>query len=193
MVYTYADQIFRPQDRDRTWLYNTLLILGGSLLIAGAAQIAIPLLPFSPVPITGQTFAVLLMGATLGSKRGALCVLTYLTQGAAGLPVFTGAGAGIATLAGPTGGYLVGFMFAAYLTGWLAERGWDRRLQTNFLAMVLGNLVIYTFGLAWLGVLVGYDKVLTLGLWPFIPGDLLKLAIATGLLPFAWKLARPRG
>ena len=193
MVYTYADQIFRPQDRDRTWLYNTLLILGGSLFIAGAAQIAIPLLPFSPVPITGQTFAVLLMGAALGSKRGALCVLTYLTQGAAGLPVFTGAGAGIATLAGPTGGYLVGFMFAAYLTGWLAERGWDRRLQTNFLAMVLGNLVIYTFGLAWLGVLVGYDKVLTLGLWPFIPGDLLKLAIATGLLPFAWKLARPRG
>ncbi|MBE9102029.1 biotin transporter BioY [Vacuolonema iberomarrocanum] len=193
MVYTYADQIFRPQDRDRTWLYNTLLILGGSLFIAGAAQIAIPLLPFSPVPITGQTFAVLLVGAALGSKRGALCVLTYLTQGAVGLPVFTGAGAGIATLAGPTGGYLIGFMFAAYLTGWLAERGWDRRLQTNFLAMLLGNLVLYTFGLAWLGVLVGYDKVLALGLWPFIPGDLLKLAIATGLLPFAWKLARPRG
>jgi len=192
MVYTYADQLFRPQERDRTWLYNTLLILGGSLLIAGAAQIAIPL-PFSPVPITGQTFAVLLMGATLGSKRGALCLLTYLTEGAAGLPVFTGAGAGIATLAGPTGGYLIGFVVAAYLTGWLAERGWDRRLQTNFLAMLLGNLVIYVFGLAWLGVLVGYDKVLTLGLLPFIPGDLLKLAIATGLLPVAWKIARPRG
>lgn len=192
MVYTYADQLFRPQERDRTWLYNLLLILGGSLLIAGSAQIAIPL-PFSPVPITGQTFAVLLMGATLGSKRGALCVLTYLTEGVAGLPVFSGAGAGIATLAGPTGGYLVGYLAAAYLTGWLAERGWDRRLRSNFLAMLLGNVVIYVFGLAWLGVLVGYDKVLALGLLPFIPGDLLKLAIATGLLPLAWKVARPRG
>ena len=195
MTYTYADHVFLPSrhhqsgDRSHPWLYNLALILGGSLLLGLVAQIAIPL-PFSPVPITGQTFGVLLIGATLGSKRGALCILTYLAEAIAGLPFFTGGASGIAALAGPTGGYLVGFVLAAYITGWLAERGWDRQLKTNLLAMVLGNIAIYALGLPWLGVLIGFDKVLALGLVPFIPGDLVKLLLAAGALPLAWRLTR---
>lgn len=195
MTHTYADHLFQPTqinqagDRPFPWFYNLALILGGSILLALLAQVAIPL-PFSPVPITGQTFGVLLIGATLGSKRGALCILTYLAEGMAGLPVFTGAGAGMAALAGPTGGYLVGFVLAAYLTGWLAERGWDRNFKTNLLAMLLGNLVIYVGGLSWLGLLVGFDNVLTLGLFPFIPGDVVKILLAAGLLPLAWRLTQ---
>lgn len=184
---TYAD-LFRPSDRQRTWLYDLLLILGCSVLIGLSAQISIPL-PFTPVPITGQTLTVLLTGAVLGSRRGLLAVLTYLAQGFAGLPVFAGGKAGLVALLGPSGGYLVGFAAAAWLTGFLAEKGWDRRWQSNLLAMGLGNLVIYLFGLPWLAMFVG-NQAIALGLLPFIPGDLVKLAIATGLLPLGWWIAR---
>jgi biotin transporter BioY len=161
------------------------LIVGGSLLVALIAQLEIPLWP---VPITGQTFAVLLIGAVLGSRRGALSILLYLGWGAMGLPVFSGGGGGIATLAGPTGGYLAGFVPAAFLVGWLCERGWDRSLWTAGLAMVLGNIVIYFFGLLWLAGFVGWDQVVALGLAPFSLGDVLKIILAALALPGGWAL-----
>jgi len=168
---------------------EALLVVGGSLFTALMAQIAIPL-PFTPVPITGQTLAVLLVGAVLGARRGALSMLAYLAEGLVGLPVFAGGTAGVGRLLGPTGGYLVGFIGAAYVTGWLAERGWDRRPMTAVLAMLAGNGVLYLFGLPWLARFVGPTHVLSMGLFPFIPGDFLKVFLASVLLPGAWKLVR---
>ena len=184
--FAYAD-ILRPSLRKHALLYDAVLIITGSIVIALASQLAV-YLPFSPVPITGQTLAVLLIGAALGSKRGALCVLTYLTQGAIGLPVFAAGHAGLAYMVGPTGGYLIGFFAAAYITGLLAEKGWDRNVVSTFIAMVLGTISIYLIGLAWLGMYVGADKVFQLGLYPFIIGGLLKIVIASSVLPFIWKL-----
>lgn len=181
--------VFRPTKKAYAGFYDIVLIIGGSLLITLCAQAKVPL-PFSPVPITGQTFAVLMMGALLGARRGSLCVLLYIIQGAMGLPVFA-FGGGPAVLAGPTGGYLAGFVAGAYVTGALAERGWDRRVGTTILAMVLGNICIYTCGLLWLCCLTGITKaVLTLGLYPFIVGDLLKIVLAAIVLPSAWRLLR---
>lgn len=115
-------------------------------------------------------------------------MLTYLVEGGVGLPVFAGGKAGVFHLLGPTGGYLVGFVVAASLVGWLAERGWDRRFISAFAAMLLGNVVIYAVGLPWLAYFVGVEKVLLAGLLPFIPGDLVKLLLATTMLPWGWKL-----
>jgi len=165
------------------------LVLGGALLIALAAQLQIPL-PFSPVPVTGQTFAVLLLGALYGSKRGPAAVLAYVILGAMGLPVFAGGASGVARLIGPTAGYLVGFLAAAFVVGTLAERGWDRRAGTTAAAMLLGNLVVYVAGVMWLSRFVGWDKVLATGVLPFLPGDALKIALATLLLPAGWRLVR---
>ncbi|MSP14023.1 MAG: biotin transporter BioY [Chloroflexi bacterium] len=183
---TYAEAL-RPTIDKFSRLYDFALIIGGSLLIGLSAQISLPL-PFSPVPITGQTLMVLLAGMVLGSRRGALCLIVYLAEGLSGLPVFAGATAGPAVVLGPTGGYLIGFIAAAYLTGRLAERRWDRHIVTTLLAMILGNLVIYACGLAWLATFVGPGKILPLGLFPFIPGDLLKIGVASLLLPAGWKL-----
>jgi len=187
---TYAD-VLRPSKKTLAGLYDVALVIGGSLLIGLCAQLAIGW----PVPITGQTFAVLMIGALLGARRGSLCVLTYIIQGAAGLPVFAHGRAGTAVLLGPTGGYLAGFVAAAYLTGYLAQKGWDRRATTTVLAMALGNLVIYAFGLLWLSYLVLFKamsvdggRLLAVGLYPFIVGDLLKVALAATLLPSGWKL-----
>ena len=154
-------------------------------ITAAAAQVRVPL-PFTPVPITGQTFAVILCGAAIGARRGAFAQLVYLLLGSAGLPIFAGGACGLPF--GPSGGYLIGFVPAAYLIGFLVERGWDRRVRTASLAMLLGNAVIYVFGLPWLAAFVGgpATKVLALGLYPFLPGDLLKLALASTLLPTAW-------
>ena len=182
---TVAD-LLRPSERRRAGFYDLALILGGSLLIGLCAQIK--LMPFGLVPITGQTFAVLMIGASLGAKRGTLAVLAYLAQGLAGLPVFA-MGSGLLVLTGPTGGYLIGFVPAAYVTGLLAEKGWDRRFATTVLAMALGNVIIYACGIAQLCLLMGPHRgVLTTGLLPFIPGDLLKIIIAAIFLPSAWKL-----
>ena len=181
---TYAD-VLRPSARRRALTYDLAWVVGGSLFIALCARVTIPL-PFTPVPVTGQTLAVLLIGVLLGSRRGVLCLLAYLAEGALGLPVFA-EGAGLAYMAGPTGGYLVGFVVAAYLTGLLAERGWDRRAGTTLLAVLLGNAVIYAFGLSWLARFVGSERVLAVGLMPFIAGDLLKALLATAALPLGWK------
>ena len=165
--------------KGRAGFYDDIaLVIGGSLVIALSAQVAV-LLPFSPVPVTLQTFAVLMIGALLGPWRAALSVLTYIMQGAAGLPVFALGRAGFAVLLGPTGGYLLGFIAAAYITGLLAERGWDRRIATTILAMALGNAAVYPFALLWLCCLTGTNSaVLIVGLYPFIVGDLLKVVLA---------------
>jgi biotin transporter BioY len=183
---TYAD-VYRPAVQPRAFFYDAALVIAGSLLIALSAQLAVRL-PFTPVPITAQTLAVLLTGALLGWRRGVAAVLLYLGEGLAGLPVFAGGGAGPGHMAGPTGGYLIGFLLAAFTTGWLAERGWDRRFGTTFLAMLAGNVLLYVPGLLWLTQFVGADKVLALGLYPFIIGDLIKVLIAAALLPAGWKL-----
>lgn len=183
----YAD-LLRPTVRRSAWVYDVALVLAGSWLIALSAQVAVPL-PFSPVPVTGQTAAVLLVGALLGSRRGSLAVLVYIAQGAAGLPVFAGGAFGLSRVLGPTGGYLLGFVAAAFLVGLLAERGWDRRPLTTAAAMTLGNIVIYTVGALWLAVFVGgLRQALAVGVVPFLPGDLLKIAVAAILLPAGWKL-----
>lgn len=186
---TYAD-VFQPSGKVRVGIYDAALILAGSMLIGFCAQLAV-WLPFSPVPVTGQTFAVLLTGVLLGARRGSLCVLAYLLQGAAGLPVFASARAGLAVLLGPTGGYLIGFIAAAWLTGYLAQKGWDRKAGTTVLAMALGNAVIYAFGVLWLGLFTGSIKAAAAaGVYPFVIADCFKIAVAAVILPSGWKILR---
>lgn len=164
-------------------LREALLIGAGVLLLALAAHLRISL-PFTVVPITGQTFAVLLLGAAYGWRRGGATVALYLAAGLAGLPVF----AEVAGLA--TWGYLIGFLLAALVVGWLAERGWDRRLPSAIAAMLVGEVAIYACGLPWLAHFVGWQHVLAFGLLPFLPGDAIKLAAAALLLPGAWLFVR---
>ncbi len=168
---------------------DMLLIFGFVAVTALSAQVAFYV---GPVPITGQTFAVLVAGALLGSKRGALSQLTYLGMGAMGAPIFAGWHGGPAVLTGPTGGYLVGFVAAAFVVGFLAERGWDRRTWSMALAMLIGNSVIYAIGLPWLSIWLGHvasaDSVISVGLYPFIPGDLIKLVLVAVALPSGWAL-----
>lgn len=168
---------------------NVVLVVFASLLTAAAAQAEIRL-PWTPVPITGQTFAVLLSGVVLGARRAFLAQMLYLLEGACGLPVFAGGAAGLLKFAGPTGGYLVGFPFAALVTGLLAERAWDRRPPTMFAAMLLGSTVIFAIGLAHLSRFVPADRLLATGLAPFVVGDVVKSALAALAFPFAWKLVR---
>lgn len=172
--------------------YDLALILAGSAVVALSAQVAFPL-PFSPVPVTGQTFGVLLVASLLGRARGTAAVLAYLAEGAAGLPVFAGAAAGPAKLIGPTGGYLAGFVLGAYVCGWLAERGWDRTPLKTTASMVAGNVAIFAVALPWLSRFVGGSNVWTMGFWPFIPGDVVKIGLAAALLPLGWKALGPRG
>jgi len=183
---TYAD-ILRPQIKNRALAYDAVLILTGSLFMGLLAQVSLPL-PYTPVPVTGQTFGVLLLGALLGSTRGTLAVLAYLTEGVAGMPVFAGAAAGPAVMLGPTGGYLLGFLFAAYVIGRLAEAGWDRRIGTTFLMMSIGTGLIYLTGLLGLSRFVPASHLVETGLLPFLPGGFMKISLATIVLPAGWKL-----
>ena len=175
--------------RDRTLLRNVALIIAGTLLITLSAKIKVP---FYPVPMTMQTLAVMLIGFIFGWRMAGATVLFYLAQGALGLPVFAGTpekGIGLAYMMGPTGGYLLGFVLAAVLCGWLAERGWDRSPWRLVVAMILANGVIYALGVAWLGSVVGWDKpVLAWGMIPFLYGDLLKIVLGAALLTAGWKL-----
>jgi biotin transport system substrate-specific component len=173
------------------WARELTLVIGGSLAIAAAAQVRIAL-PFTPVPVTGQTFAVLLIGALFGAKRGAATAMTYLALGIMGLPVFSAAPPGPAALFSPTAGYLAGFVAAAWVMGTLSERGWDRRPWSTALAMAIASCVIFACGVLWLGRFVGWTNVLQQGFLPFIPGDLVKIALATALLPAGWKLIGAR-
>lgn len=169
------------------WGRDAFLVTAFSLLTALTAQVAIPL-PGTPVPITGQTFGVLLTGALLGPRLGVLSLLLYLAEGAAGLPFFLGGTSGLAHIAGPTGGYLLSYPLAAGLVGWLAARGWDRRPLTMLAAMLLGSVVIYAFGAGYLAHFIGASKAFAGGVLPFLPGDALKALLAAGLLPAGWKL-----
>ena len=163
-----------------------LLALAGSALITLCTQISLPLFP---VPMTLQTFAVFLIGLTYGWRLGGITVALYLLEGALGLPVFSGGKGGMLVFMGPTAGYLVGFLLAATACGWFAERGFDRSYFKLLVALLLGNVLLYVPGLLWLGTLIGWDKpVLEYGLYPFISGDLLKIAMAVLLLPTAWKV-----
>lgn len=171
----------------RSRVVDVLLVVGGVALVGLLAQVRIPL-PFTPVPITGQTFGVLLIGAALGARRAAASLALYLALGAAGLPVFAGGAGGLARFAGPTAGYLVGFLAAGWLLGWLAERGWGRGLQSSMPLFVLGQAVIYLFGVGWLAILIGWPAALVEGLLPFLPLDAVKVALAAAVLPSTWRL-----
>jgi biotin transport system substrate-specific component len=173
-------------------LHNVALVLGASVFTALAAQVAIPL-PWTPVPITGQTFAVLLSGAVLGARRAFLAQVAYLLEGALGLPVFAAGAAGALKLIGPTGGYLLAFPFASALVGALCERGWDRRFPTMLAAMLLGSGVIFAVGLLQLSRFVPASTLLAQGLLPFVPGDLVKSSLAALAFPAAWRLAARGG
>ena len=173
--------VLRPSDRVPSRLYDASLVAGFSLLIALCAQVSIPL-PFTPVPVTLQTFAVVLSGALLGSRRGAITVLLYLAEGSAGLPVFSLGRAGVAHLFGPTGGYLVGFVAAAWLTGFLVERRLAGSVPGALIVLLLGYLAPYVAGVAWLGVSVGLPGAVALGFLPFLAGDALKVAASLGVL-----------
>lgn len=166
---------------------RTLLQVGvGVALLALLAQVRIEI---GPVPITGQTFGVLLIGAAYGAGLGALTLTSYLIVGGLGLGVFTGGGSGWATLSGITAGYLFGFLLAAAVVGYLAQRGWDRSVGGTALAMLIGNVLIYVPGLLWMTRFApDWPTTLQWGLIPFIPGDLIKLALAAALLPLAWRL-----
>ena len=168
---------------------TTLIIIIGAGLVAVCAQLSVPL-PFTPVPLTGQTFAVVLVGATLGPLAGAASLTLYILVGIAGGPVYADGAHGWDVIASATGGYLIGFILAATITGALATRRWDRRFSTATSAMLAGSIAIYLVGLPWLAwqLDTGLEKTLELGLYPFVIGDLLKLYLAAALLPTAWKL-----
>ena len=165
------------------------LVIGFSLLTALAAQIAIPI---GPIPITGQTFAVLLTGALLGSRLGALAMIAYLAEGAIGLPFFAGGTGGLAHLVGPAGGYLVAFPAAAFVTGAFSEHDWDRQFFTAVLAMLIGSLVIIFCGWGWFALSTRTNALtaLSVAVVPFIPGDIVKILLAAAVLPSGWMLLR---
>lgn len=183
-------------------VYFTIAVQVGAVLLvacatAAAAQISVHL-PFTPVPFTLQPMFVLVSGAALGARLGMLSQLVYLAAGAAGVPVFAASPIlpqGFARLLGPTGGYLLSYPLAAGVTGWLAERGFDRRYLTNIVAMLAGLVVIFTGGVIWLAWFqptpVGFEQALRLGFLPFVVADLLKVALAATLLPVIWRVVGP--
>ena len=186
---TLANQMLQSRflgDRGLTILAQLLLIAVGSMLLAVSAQVKIPLYP---VPVTGQTLVVLLIGMAYGPWLGGATVMAYLLEGVMGMPVFAGGAAGWLTIAGPTGGYLVGFAVAAFAMGFLAERGMGRSVLNTAPAMLVGTAIIYAFGVIWLNNFVPGDIVAAakVGMVPFLVGDTLKLIVAAGLMPLAWK------
>ena len=184
---TLISQVWPSQQS--SLIRNVTLAVIGSLLLAVSSKLQVP---FYPVPLTLTTFVVLSIGMAYGSRLGVATILLYLAEGAMGLPVFAGTpekGIGLAYMMSGTGGYLIGYVLAAAACGWLAERGFDRHVVKTAIAMFVGNALIYIPGLLWLGSLYGWDKpILAWGLTPFVLGDLAKLALATAVLPMAWKL-----
>lgn len=166
---------------------NIALVVTGALFVYLTARVAIPL-PGTPVPITGQTFGVLLVGGALGLRRGAASVSLYVLLGLIGLPFFAEGKGGYTVIFGATGGYIVGFIVAAAVVGRLAELGWDRRLLGALAAMAIGNVVIYLIGIPWLMFATGMDLATAIdkGLVPFLVGDAIKLLLAAACFPAAW-------
>jgi biotin transport system substrate-specific component len=173
----------RTRSAVTSWIREAALAVAGVTLLALSARLIIPL-PFTPVPVTGQTFAALLLAAAYGARRGLATVTLYILAGVAGLPVF-------AAIPGSASyGYIVGFALAAVVTGWLAERGWDRTLPRSIVAMLAGEAAIYLCGLAWLARFVGWGNVIALGFTPFLIGDAVKILAAALLLPAVWRVVR---
>ena len=166
--------------------YDALFVLGASALIAIAAQIAIPI-PFSPVPLTMQPLAVLLVGVVLGSGRGAAAAVLYLLEGASGLPVFAEGKGGAIWLAGPTAGYLLSYPFAAFVAGWFSERGWGGSMGRALVGMLAALAVIYAGGWSWLAVLTDPGTAFAAGVAPFVAADIVKIALGAAVLPYAQK------
>jgi biotin transport system substrate-specific component len=217
---TLGDALYPGSLRERApaWARDASLVAAGvALLIVGAyvsftvpavqlGQLFVPVNEY--VPLTLQTFGVLFTGALLGTRRGVAATGIYLLIGIVGFPVFSADAEGIhrsglgtflafdggRVVLGSTGGYLVGFLMASAVVGGLAERGWDRRLGSSLAAMVTGTAVVYAFGVTWLAFAANLDiaTALTFGLWPFLPGDILKLLVAAGLLPLGWRLVSRR-
>jgi biotin transport system substrate-specific component len=183
---TLADRVIT-----RSLATDIALVAGGAAFTGLLAQVAIPLWP---VPITGQTLAVLLVGSTLGALRGVLAMVVYAVLGVVGVPWFSDAASGLHVIAGPTGGYIIGFIAAAGLTGWLAQRQWDRRVLGAFVSFMAGTGVTFAIGLPWLAAALGLNLLQTLegGLYPFIVGGVIKALLAAGIIPFAWKLTARR-
>ena len=192
-TYAKAETLVGAMVAPVDWARSVALVVAFSLLTALAAQVVVPL-PWTPVPLTGQTFAVLLTGALLGSRLGALAMIAYLLEGALGLPFFRAGAGGAQHLIGPTAttaGYLFAFPVAAFVTGYLAERGWDKRFLTAAAAMALGSLVILAGGWAWLTILFRTaEEAFRLGVAPFLIGDLVKIALAAAALPAGWAILR---
>jgi biotin transport system substrate-specific component len=188
---TTAPAVITARVLPHTRSTTTVLVVGFAMFTALMAQVEIPLW-FTPVPITGQTFAVLLAGAALGWRAGMASQVLYVALGAVGLPFYSGGGSGWTVVSGATGGYLVGFVAAAFLVGHLAERKQDRTVVTAIPAFLAGTVVIYGFGVTWLSYSLGVSGVeaMELGMVPFVIGDLIKVALAGLALPAAWKLAR---
>lgn len=171
------------------WTRTVGIVVAFSLLTAVSAQVVIPMWP---VPMTGQTFMVLLTGALLGSRLGAAAMIVYLIEGACGLPFFQQGNFGLPYMLGPTGGYLVAFPAAAFVTGAFAEHGWDKRFLTGAAAMFIGSLVILLSGWAWLSVLRNPSYAFWAGVAPFIVGDIVKIVLAAAVLPSGWHLLQRR-
>lgn len=190
-----ADALGRPSTRARALATDAALVVGGAAVVALSAQVEIPLWP---VPITGQTLAVIVVGAALGARRGALALVAYLLAGLAGLPVFAGFTGTIAAVAKPSFGFIIGFVFAAFVAGWFAERAWDRRPALAFVGFIAASIVPFLFGVPYmalilnvvLGADLGFVQILEAGVTPFIVGGVIKAAIAAALIPAAWALVR---
>jgi biotin transporter BioY len=185
--YTPADTLLGAALAPLDWTRSVSLAFAFSLLTALAAQIVIPI---GPVPITGQTFAVLLTGALLGSRLGAMAMIIYLIEGASGLPFFYGGHGGLSHILGPTGGYLVAFPAAAFVTGAFAENGWDKRFFTAVIAMFVGSVIIVLAGWAALSQFMRATVAFQTGVKPFIVGDIIKIVLAAAVLPTGWLLLK---
>ena len=168
-----------------SYIKNVILILLGTLLLAVSSKVQVP---FWPVPMTMQTFIVFIIGMSYGWRLAFSTLIVYLIEGSIGLPVFA-KGGGLAYLAGPTAGYLYGMTVAAGVVGFLAEQGYAKTYIKTFLSLMLGAIIIFTFGVGYLGSIIGYDNALTAGLYPFIPSEFFKIALALFLIPTIWKYA----
>ncbi|MFL2001510.1 biotin transporter BioY [Microbacterium sp. A1-JK] len=190
-----ADLLARPSTRARAVALDATLVLTGALTVAVLAQVEVPLWP---VPITGQTLGVIVVGAALGARRGALSLLSYLGLGLIGLPVFAGLSGGLASVAKPSFGFIIGFVFAAFVAGWFAERSWDRRPVLAFAGFAAASVVPFLVGVPYmafilnsvLGLGYGLGDVLAVGVLPFIVGGIVKAALAAAIVPAAWALVR---
>jgi len=194
-VRVLADLIARPSDRARAFAVDAGLVVAGAAVVSVLAQVEIPLWP---VPITGQTLGVIVVGAALGAWRGAAALTTYMLLGLAGLPIFAGFTGTIAALGKPSFGFIVGFIASAFVAGWFAQRAWDRKPLLAFAGFALASIMPFVFGVPYLafilnsvmGLGLGFGEILAAGLWPFIVGGVIKAGLAALLIPGAWALVR---